>query len=646
MTGWTVKNENVKNKQTTNNKMTTVTAWEEVDDHTATMISRRRRRRQRQKVEAAVAMLTNCKTRRMRRKRTRSFGSPHMSRQRNTPRLVLAQLILVLLLDPWTTKIISSSASAADADLLYNDYEYEYDYDYNNDGHHHLFVDDNSNNPPKSATTRIVNGQDVLDGSTASFFVRPSTKSIANGVCGAALIHNDIIVTAAHCVDVFIDDVADVDAGNNGSADGSGGGNVVGAVSLYNPTTNDFTNWRQIDWYRIHPNHISQQQQQRPHARQNYDDEEETPPPGNSPNQTSQINYDLMLMRLTYPVDPTKIKPIEINTDMNEPSVTSSDGGGEGGGILQAFGIGRTDPNSSSTTAATATTTTSNIKQQPLLQVGKFVPISNLECRSRVVTLNQDAADAIQDDVICADPFDEESVCKGDSGGPVTNLEGNKLIGIVVFGHGCTADQIPDGFGRMSFYAGWIQDQICEVSRVRSNLDYCPQSSSSSSPSFSPSTRMTSSPTFSPTTEIPLSSLTSVRPTNEIKFPTISTTESPSSSPTFLLSSPSPPPAVAAVAAADEEEEETSATSIDLTQISNFRDDSTKLSSTILSRERIRTITGPGLTSRNNNHSTTTEQNHHQQQQQQDNEEKGDGGGRRRERQRRGRRTLRGFVSL
>ncbi|KAL3921297.1 MAG: hypothetical protein SGARI_006716 [Bacillariaceae sp.] len=65
---------------------------------------------------------------------------------------------------------------------------------------------------------------------------------------------------------------------------------------------------------------------------------------------------------------------------------------------------------------------------------------------------------------MCTDPIAGSSTCLGDSGGPLTNADGTRLLGIVSFGSGCSPDQIPDGYARMSGVADWTFQQICDLS--------------------------------------------------------------------------------------------------------------------------------------------------------------------------------------
>ena len=73
----------------------------------------------------------------------------------------------------------------------------------------------------------IVNGKVVADPSDAQFFARSGRDqdgSTPNYVCGATLVHDDMLLTAAHCQGSF----------NYG-------------VFLYDPDTNDYTREATVD---------------------------------------------------------------------------------------------------------------------------------------------------------------------------------------------------------------------------------------------------------------------------------------------------------------------------------------------------------------------------------------------------------------
>ena len=78
--------------------------------------------------------------------------------------------------------------------------------------------------------------------------------------------------------------------------------------------------------------------------------------------------------------------------------------------------------------------------------------------------------------------------CNGDSGGPLIDTETGLQYGLVSFGHGCGRANTPGAYTRISTYADWIDDFICQHSASRP--DSCP--------SFPPSEAPSSVPTISP----------------------------------------------------------------------------------------------------------------------------------------------------
>lgn len=110
------------------------------------------------------------------------------------------------------------------------------------------------------------------------FFVTSSRRS---GVCGGVLIHEDIVLSAGHCLDAFREGLIvgciDTDDRNSG---------IFRDVSLQNMYT--------------HPNYIFDK-----------DDKDGSP--------LFQLDWDFMIIKLENPI--TTIEPAAINTDMSNPAV-------------------------------------------------------------------------------------------------------------------------------------------------------------------------------------------------------------------------------------------------------------------------------------------------------------------------------------
>jgi len=258
----------------------------------------------------------------------------------------------------------------------------------------------------------IING-DPAPPTDNQFFVRSWSDSFTETndvLCGASLIHSDIILTAAHCH----------------------GGFNYGAMA-YNPDTEMFNRYTTVDLQIGYPKYYQN---------------------------LNIINYDVMIMRLSSPI--TDVEPVLLNSD---PSFPVNSYYADEAYLLEGLGVGLTE-----------TGLVSNG-----LEVGFFNAILNDQCKARLGDVNV----KISDDVICADPSTDDSICAGDSGGPLTakfngrngiialgrspwgdSKESKPVqVGITSFGNDCEVDEIPDGFARISYFYEWINQQICKYSR-------------------------------------------------------------------------------------------------------------------------------------------------------------------------------------
>lgn len=145
------------------------------------------------------------------------------------------------------------------------------------------------------------------------------------------------------------------------------------------------------------------------------------------------------LLRLTIPLTSTDVaKPIQINANSYYPS---------NGQILKAYGFGLTENE----------VVSQNLKEADVTY------INNDECWGRGIQFNNVMKG---EDVMCTDPFGDTATCLGDSGGPLTDESGTTLVGVISFGSGCEADNIPDGHVRLSEVSDWVEQQICSLSAV------------------------------------------------------------------------------------------------------------------------------------------------------------------------------------
>lgn len=306
----------------------------------------------------------------------------------------------------------------------------------------------------------ITNGRVVVDPSDAQFVAksgRDDDEETSDYLCGATLIHNDILLTAAHCQGSF----------NYG-------------VLLYDPETNDYTQEATVDLQVRFPGTSSKKITGAAEEIRNY-------------NQTSyliefrkQCNQQklnrlqwsrhsqrclgtyvrrdghkcwhhpsfkltplivlkfriLQLLRLS--TDPG-LPIAKMNSDNSMPSKHD---------IMRAYGFGKIS---------------SNGPPSKRVREGYLKYIDNGECSKRIWPSGDTS---IWDDVMCGDPYldngddieEGSSICQGDSGGPLLDSS-DMLLGVISWNFLCLSDELPDGFARVSYFHDWITEQICFHSR-------------------------------------------------------------------------------------------------------------------------------------------------------------------------------------
>mmetsp|Transcript_12230 Transcript_12230/g.34963 ORF Transcript_12230/g.34963 Transcript_12230/m.34963 type:complete len:541 (-) Transcript_12230:1237-2859(-) len=263
----------------------------------------------------------------------------------------------------------------------------------------------------------LING-DPVQLSEHQFFVRswPDNSYLTSDVlCGASLIHSDMILTAAHCQGAF----------------------NYGAMA-YNPSSGKMDRFETVDLQIAYPDYY----------------------------ESDSINYDIMVMRLSSPIN--DIQPVVINYDPDFPIRRNEkmEEASTSFAVLEGLGLGITETG----------------KVADGLEIGLFSALTNDQCYDR---LGSNTNAIVAEDLLCADPSSDESICLGDSGGPLTarvevEISGSDgvdtpwgdsfvmnvpvQVGVISFGNDCQSDYIPDGFTRVSFFANWITTQICKYS--------------------------------------------------------------------------------------------------------------------------------------------------------------------------------------
>lgn len=257
----------------------------------------------------------------------------------------------------------------------------------------YLFTDTGS----KGVEGRIVGGFDAQPGEFP-FFVQWTG-------CGASLIHEDIILTAAHCSPIDNDDV------------------IVGAYSKYQtegPPINSVE--RKIVERRIH---------------ESYD--------------ASTILNDFMVMKLDRAVD---LPPIKLNTQADGPADADH---------VTVIGLGSTRGRRDTVFSPYQENEDLVHTRNLVLQKVDIEVIPQDECNGELMYNGL----IKPDEMLCAGDRDGgKDACFGDSGAPLIELDGNggyKQVGVVSFGAGCARPDRPGVYSRVSTAYNWIHEQICDL---------------------------------------------------------------------------------------------------------------------------------------------------------------------------------------
>ena len=337
---------------------------------------------------------------------------------------------------------------------------------------------------------RIVGGNDASPGEYKFFVQWPG--------CGASLIHEDIILTAAHC---------NVLKGNSV---------LVGAHKRWTIEGSPVNSkQRTIVERREHPQYWD-----------------------------GMYRYDFMVMKLDRKVN---LPRVLLNRDDSLPRDAART-------TILGFGgtEARLDPSVFSDGDERLSHANTTVKESREEIEGRRVDILQ-EAQVKVVphgTCNgRSMYNGFVDDniMICAADTNTDS-CFGDSGGPmVQKINGRYVqVGVVSFGVGCARPERPGVYSRVSAVVDWIDQQICELSENPPDRCFTPQPTPrptsprpTNKPTPSPTPRRTPNPTPIPTkapsaapSVAPSAAPTTAPSTIPTKEPTKSPTSKPSTSPT------------------------------------------------------------------------------------------------------------------
>ncbi|WP_319534626.1 serine protease [uncultured Vibrio sp.] len=144
---------------------------------------------------------------------------------------------------------------------------------------------------------------------------------------------------------------------------------------------------------------------------------------------------DLALLELSQPIT-DNVQSITLPQDFGDYSDAE---------VYQIFGLGQTSTNDTSSTN--------------YLRWAEVEPLTDSECAALVSGYNAQ-------ETLCANGFEDRAytgICSGDSGGPLTYVDGNGMyqqIGIVSYGSSdCESADIPSVFTEILNYASWIEQQ-------------------------------------------------------------------------------------------------------------------------------------------------------------------------------------------
>lgn len=255
---------------------------------------------------------------------------------------------------------------------------------------------------------RVIGGDDADPGEYPYFVQGPG--------CAGALIAENLVLFAAHCGDLFLNQQLNIGAWRGDKTD-------EGAQPRFCDV-----------WI--------------------FDDRYQT---GCDPGKEVDINWDFAFCKLDKPVTNytnTKNISVAINEDESVPEL---------GDNLLVMGFGDTK----------AGFFAFNVPE--IIQEAEVPYVTNQECNKK----NRYDGE-ITDQMLCAGIIDQggKDACQGDSGGPLvlrtTTPDNNvvdEIVGIVSWGIGCAKGKYPGVYSRVSQGAPWIKDKTCNELNV--DADFC-----------------------------------------------------------------------------------------------------------------------------------------------------------------------------
>lgn len=277
----------------------------------------------------------------------------------------------------------------------------------------------------KANDSRIVGGTLASKGKYPMFAIPDNGGT--GGLCGATIIHQDILVSAAHCEGVFI----------------RAGAVVIGSNKLLYDPANSSSSSNNVIRKKV--------EKEYPHPLFN----------------TNTLENDIMLIKVSN-IDNEANGAVSVAADYNtDPAVPVN------GDPVIVIGFGTTSEGG----------TVSETLLEADLQIVSYSSCADVYSNSGIVDKVMLCAGSPPSD---SNP--PKDSCQGDSGGPLfrepTTAEnggeasGLVLIGIVSFGEGCGRDGVPGVYTRISSFVDFIKDGICSLSRYPA--EYCSTDESNS----------------------------------------------------------------------------------------------------------------------------------------------------------------------